>query len=118
MKVYLAGPMTGYKDFNFPAFEKAAAQLRAEGHEVFSPAEKDQELYGADVNKSETGAHADAAAKGFSLRQALSLDLQWICEEADAVAFLPGWERSAGANAEHRTAIALIPEGMQIIYLT
>jgi len=39
MKIYIAGPMSGIKDYNHPAFHAMAAKLRAEGHDVVSPAE-------------------------------------------------------------------------------
>ena len=38
-RVYIAGPMTGLPDFNYPAFNAAAAKLRALGLEVLNPAE-------------------------------------------------------------------------------
>lgn len=40
MKVYLAGPMRGKEDHNFPAFHFAAAKPREQGYEVFSPARR------------------------------------------------------------------------------
>ena len=36
--IYLSGPMTGYPDYNYPAFNLAAAALRAYGHRVYNPA--------------------------------------------------------------------------------
>jgi hypothetical protein len=80
--------MGGYPEFNFPAFNAAAAKLRAQGHEVFNPAERDNEKHG-------------------TLREALGADLAWICAEANAIALLPGHERSKGATAELATAVAL-----------
>lgn len=38
-KYYLAGPMTGMPDDNFPAFTEAAARLREMGYVIYSPAE-------------------------------------------------------------------------------
>ena len=109
MKIYVAGPMRGIPEFNFPAFNAATAQLRAAGHEVFNPAEKDNERHGTDISKGNLTGCEEVAAKehGFNLREALGLDLAWICAEADAVAMLPGWEKSKGATAEHATAVAL-----------
>lgn len=113
MKVYLAGPMRGIKDFNFPAFDAAAAKLRAAGILVFNPAEHDREVNGADFGKSETGSLDEVEAKGFSLRDALKADTSWICDNADAVAVLPGWENSKGAIAEVSLAKAL---GLEVYY--
>ena len=99
MKVYLAGPIRGKPQFNFPAFKKAAAALRADGHEVFSPAEKGEEI---------------ALLKNPSLqdnqdfrRRAFKLDTAWICENAEAIALLPGYQNSSGAVAELALARAL-----------
>jgi hypothetical protein len=101
--------MSGIPEFNFPAFNAAAAALRAEGHFVFNPAERDNERHGVDISKGNpTGSQEQAAAEhGFSLRDALAEDTAFICKEADAIALLPGWERSPGANAEWALARAL-----------
>lgn len=109
MRIYVAGPMRGIPEFNFPAFNAAAATLRAMGHTVFNPAEKDNERHGTDISKGNaTGCEKEAAkAHGFDLRVALGDDLRWICAEADAIALLPEWEKSKGATAEHATAVAL-----------
>lgn len=109
MKLYLAGPMRGIPEFNFPAFHAAAKALRDEGHFVFSPAEKDNERHGTDISKgNHTGDELQASGEhGFSLRVALAADMKFICEEADGIVMLPGWENSKGAKAEKATAEAL-----------
>ncbi len=110
MRIYIAGPMTGYKEFNFPAFHKAANDLRLQGHEVFNPAEADIAEYGVDISKgNDTGCQEKAAKEhGFDLRKALADDLAYICLQADAIYMLKGWEYSKGANAEHATAKACL----------
>ena len=115
MKIYLAGPMRGIPEFNFPAFHAAAAKLREAGHEVFSPAERDIERHGGvDISAGNaTGCEKESTEKhGFNLRVALGEDLAWICAHAEAIALLPGWIRSRGATAEHATALAL---GLQVV---
>ncbi len=87
MKIYLAGPMRAYPDFNFPEFHKYAALLRAEGHEVFNPAE--------------------LGLPQSDMRAILAVELDWICREAEAVALMPGWSQSLGARAEAALARAL-----------
>lgn len=113
--IYVAGPMRGYPEFNFPAFHVAAAKLRAEGYEVFSPAENDEKRHGTDFSKKFVTGDMGAAIKeqGFDLRVALGEDLAWICAKADAVYMLKGWENSKGATAERATAIAL---GLEVVY--
>jgi hypothetical protein len=117
MNIYLAGPMRGIPHFNHPAFHEAAASLRAQGHFVFSPAENDIDKYGHNFSTENTTGDNDQATKnhGFSLRNALATDTNFICLHADAIAMLPGWETSKGATAEWRLAIAL---NLNIIYLT
>lgn len=116
MKIYLAGPMRGIPEFNFPTFNDTTARLRAEGHVVFNPAERDNERHGVDISKgNETGSEEHASKQhGFSLREALGEDLAWITSEAEAIYLLPGWKQSSGAAAEHATAKAL---GLKVVEL-
>lgn len=108
MKIYLAGPMRGKPQFNFPEFKRYAAFLRSLGHEVFSPAERDEAQFGPEfATKNMTGDETLACQKGFTLREALGADLAWICKEAEAIAMMPGHSLSKGARAERATAEAL-----------
>ena len=100
MRIYLAGPMRGYPTFNFPAFDFASSKLRAEGHFVFSPAERDREAYGAEIEDNPTGDEAKVKNAACTINDCMLADTKWICENADAIALLPGWEKSSGANAE------------------
>ena len=81
MKLYLAGPMSGLADFNYPTFNRYAKLLRERGHEVFNPAE---------AHDGETG---------LPLEKYFETDLPEVCR-ADAVAVLPGWRDSKGAQIE------------------
>lgn len=107
-KVYLAGPMRGIPHFNYPAFFRAAQELREQGYEVFNPAE------GEEVYDNPTGSLTLAEKVGFNLRQTLKKDTEYICLYADTIAMLPGWVNSSGARAERALALAL---GLNIIYL-
>lgn len=81
-RVYLSGPMTGLPDFNYPAFNQAAAELRAQGYHVENPAENPERSTWAEYMKS---AVAQLTA-------------------CDMIKMLPGWEASRGAIIEHKLA--------------
>lgn len=104
-KIYIAGPMSGYEKFNFPAFDRVAYTLRREGWEVFNPAEKDGEE-GLDAAAVETGDAALAIKCGFDFREAYLWDISRVIE-SDAIYMLAGWEVSPGACGEHAVAVAL-----------
>lgn len=107
-KWYLAGPMRGIPHFNFPAFNAAAAKLRAEGLFVFNPAEADHESVKLNPDGDES------KSEGFCRRTALAIDLDWIARNADGMAMLPGWENSNGARTEWALAQAI---GLEMRYL-
>ena len=78
--IYISGPMTGLPDFNYPAFNAAAARLRAAGYNVVNPAEK----------YLPTSAHWS---------EHLRADIKAMMD-CDSVATLPGWAASKGAKLE------------------
>jgi hypothetical protein len=90
VKIYLAGPMSYLPQFNYPAFDKAAAKLRQAGHTVFNPADNDR-----DKGYSQEIADAGGVVSPKLKRQIIQDDLLWIINEADAIAFLPGWDGSS-----------------------
>lgn len=92
MRIYLSGPMTGLPNLNFPAFHAAAAKLRARGLEVVNPAEINPDT-------------------GMSWEECMRADIKALCD-CQALAMLPGWERSNGAHLEVHIAHRL---GLQIL---
>ena len=109
-KVYLAGPMRGIPAYNFPAFFAAERAIREEspGTFVFNPARNDCEHYGLDPeDPRRAGDKLQSEHYNFSIRTALSQDLAWICQNANALILLPNWETSNGALAERACCLAL-----------
>lgn len=90
-RVYVAGPMTGLPQLNFPAFNDAAARLRAAGYFVVNPAE---------INADPTAAW----------EACMRADIRALVT-CDVIALLPGWANSRGATLERHIAHCL---GMQI----
>lgn len=83
-RLYIAGPMTGYPHNNYPAFNEAAAKLRAVGFLVENPAENPEPPCGTWLG------YMRMAVRQLS-----------IC---DGVVLLPNWHNSKGARAEFRLA--------------
>lgn len=94
MKLYIAGPMTGYTNRNEDAFRKTEMVLKAMGHAPLVPA--DIPPYGR-VTVIE-GSPVSWAA---NLRADLIEMLQ-----CDGVVLLSGWMWSHGARLEHQVATA------------
>lgn len=93
--------MTGYENYNFPAFHRAAEALREMGHEVWSPAEMDE---AEGVEPSPTGQLPDPK----QYAQFLARDIQVIADnEIEGIVVLPGWQNSGGAKTEVAFARAL-----------
>lgn len=89
-RIYLAGPMAGYPERNYPAFMRAAKALRDLGFEVYNPAEYEaNERFKGKEDRSE-----------FPLREAFTEYTNYILNRAEIIALLPGHEKSVGATAE------------------
>lgn len=105
-KVYIAGPMSGYPEFNFPKFFAVAKQLADDGWIVFNPANKsNEEAVTKDASFGE-GDGVALVASGWSFRDAYVWDVNKVIE-ADAIYMIQGWEASPGARGEHAVAVAM-----------
>jgi hypothetical protein len=98
MKIYIAGPMSGVKDWNFPAFFEAERQLRELGYEVINPAHNDGLTY------EEALASANAVKHSWNWYMRRDLTNLITC---DAVCLLPDWKSSKGASLEVNVATSL-----------
>lgn len=92
--LYIAGPMTGLPENNYPAFHAAAAVLKEAGYKILNPVDN---------------------AK---LKPVGPVDWSWWMRRsleqiavADGIAVLPRWQNSKGATLEVDLALQL---GMQV----
>lgn len=83
-RIYIAGPMSGLPESNYPAFNAKAAELRSQGHHVENPAENPVPPCGSWL--------------GY-MRMALAQ-----LATCEAIYMLPGWQGSRGAAIEYQLA--------------
>ena len=84
-KIYIAGPMSGLPNFNRDAFNAEAHRLLGLGHVALNPA---------------------TLPDGLEQHEYMAICIEMV-KMADQLVMLPGWERSAGARAEHALAIKI-----------
>ena len=105
MRVYIAGPMTGIPQYNFPAFDALAARLRRYDYEVVSPTELDDPEDRAMAMASPDGAPGSVSK---SWGDFLARDIKLIADGGiDLIVVLPGWQDSRGARLETYVGNAL-----------
>lgn len=91
-RIYIAGPMSGLPELNYPAFNAKAADLRAQGFHVENPAENPPP-------------HCQSWL-GYMRLAVAQLATR------DAVVMLPGWSQSRGACIEHQLAVGM---GLEVL---
>lgn len=104
---YLAGPMSGIAQFNFPEFDRLAAHLRGMGYVIASPSEFEHEQIRAKVMDEATTGH-DHDEVGTPWHECLARDNVLVSHPSCiGVIVMPGWEKSRGALLETFVATRL-----------
>lgn len=94
-RIYVAGPMRGFPEFNYPKFNGFASELAAAGWDVVNP-----------VCVGESIADAEAINDTPALLEAVLAAEILALKTCEAVYLLNGWEKSDGARKEVAAAIA------------
>ena len=101
-RIYIAGPMRGHANYNYPAFNAAAKRLRRLQYEVVNPAEVSEGF----------GNPEQLAADPALLERVMRREISKLAE-CDAIYLLPGWERSHGARRELAAALTV---GLEVVH--
>lgn len=92
---YLSGPMAGYSEHNFPAFEDAARILRQTGLTILSPHEMPTPEGFAEMSEQD------------QWKVMVDLDIAAMKEVCKGIILMKGWPQSRGARAELTVAMEL-----------
>lgn len=108
-RVYIAGPITGIPMSNFPAFDAARDRWAEAGWAALSPADITRKYwrdrFGTEFDPS-SPSDPRMCVGGDIYPELLRLDFKAL-SSAEAIALLPGWERSHGVSIELPYALAL-----------
>lgn len=104
--IYIAGPMSGIPEFNFPKFFEVERKLIRQGYNVFNPANKSNETAVVEHSSYGEGDALALVSSGWDFRQAYIWDTTKVIQ-ANAIYMLKGWENSPGARGEHAVAMAM-----------
>jgi len=92
-KIYIAGPMTGYNNLNWDAFDQKELELAAEGWDPVNPAKLDRES-GIDPNRN---------LDDYDYTECALRDVEALLQ-CDAIYLMSGWQHSRGASWERALA--------------
>ena len=108
LTIYVSGGMTGYKDFNYPKFNRVASELRAKGYEVINPATDVKPILasGEEITIEELHKRMESGevAQDESWKAFLRGDIVAVLLKCNAVYNLKGWKASKGARFENSVA--------------
>ena len=117
MRIYISGPMTGYKNLNRKAFMDVGEELKKKGHFVINPHVFTLIFGDEDEIANSFKAYYEGAAQthpngSYRLAQSVMDAELAALRSCDAIYMLRGWENSRGARKELAEAIA---HGLSII---
>ena len=92
LKIYIAGPMSGYPNLNWEAFDEKEKSLENAGWEVVNPAKMDREI-GLDPDNLGEYDYEDAARRDIA-----------ALRSCDAIYLMAGFQFSKGACWERALA--------------
>lgn len=98
MRLYIAGPMTGLTDHNYPAFFEAEKRLISMDYLPINPAW----IHGDTLEEALANSEQDPKSWEYYMRHGLMALVQ-----ADGLCLLDGWQASRGARAEVAVALTL-----------
>jgi hypothetical protein len=97
--IYIAGPMTGYPESNYPAFDEARDMLLKNGYVPISPADMSREANLISQEDIDSGVMPPS-----TLQEFMRKDIPAVAT-ADGILLIEGWEASKGANIELMVAL-------------